>query len=176
MSEYYYFAASLPMLRMDKEPPISYSAFMAEAAKQLSRSDYSDLQHAVLEAGDGDVSLPIVREWQVFAGRLNAAICSVRAERLGFSGYAPDAADREMEAAAREIVDNPDPLEGEKAILSRYFDFLTSRETGSPFSSSALMIYALKLQILERAGAFDEKKGRTEFDKLYSAIEKTIKR
>ena len=108
MSEYYYFAASLPMLRMDKEPPISYSAFMAEAAKQLSRSDYSDLQHAVLEAGDGDVSLPIVREWQVFAGRLNAAICSVRAERLGFSGYAPDAADREMEAAAREIVDNPD--------------------------------------------------------------------
>ena len=68
-----------------------------------------------------------------------------------------------------------DPLEGEKAVLSLYFDFLTSRENGSPFSSEALMIYALKLQILERMNAFDEEKGRAEFDRLYEAIEGNIK-
>ena len=72
-------------------------------------------------------------------------------------------------------MENKDPLEGEKAMLSLYFDFLTSRESGSPFSSAALMIYALKLQILERANAFDEAKGREEFDKLYSVIEGNIK-
>ena len=37
------------------------------------------------------------------------------------------------------------------------------------------MIYALKLQILERMNAFDEEKGRAEFDRLYEAIEGNIK-
>ena len=176
MSEYYYFAASLPMLRMDREAPMSYAEFMERASEHLSESDYRNLRLAVFGTEEGEASIPVVREWQEYAGHLRAAINRIRAERLGFKGYASDSMDRSLEPVARAIVENRNPLEGEKVILSLYFDFLTSRETGSPFSSSALMIYALKLQILERAGAFDEKKGRAEFDKLYSAIEKTIKR
>ncbi len=176
MAEYYYFAASLPMLRMDREAPMSYSDFMSKAAEHLSKSDYSDLSLAVFGGSTGDATLPIVREWQDFAGRLSASICRIRAERLGFAGYDDAEVDRTLDGAAREIVENKDPLEGEKAILSLYFDFLTSREKGSPFSSTALMIYALKLQILERANAFDEKRGRAEFDRLYKVIEGNIKR
>ncbi len=174
MAEYYYFAASLPMLRTDREVPISYASFMEKAAEQLSRKDFADLSLAVFGEKEERASLSIVREWQDYAKHLENALCTVRSERLGFSGYGREG-DKSLEGIAENIVNNLDPLEGEKAVLSLYFDFLTSRETGSPFSSEALMIYALKLQILERMNAFDENKGRAEFDKLYKVIEGNIK-
>ena len=176
MAEYYYFAASLPMLRMDKDIPISYSEFMEKAKGYLSRRDYNDLKLAVFSSGEEKASLPIVREWQEFQNSLSKAICRIRAERLGFSGYEDRNIDRNIESLARDIVENKNPLEGQKAILGLYFDFLSSRESGSPFSSASLMIYALKLQIMEKANAFDEEKGRAEFDKLYKVIEGNIKR
>lgn len=176
MAEYYYFAASLPMLRMDREAPMSYETFMEKASEQLSSRDFSDLSLAVFGARNGDASLEIVREWQEYAGKLSMAINKIRAEHLGFAGYAAPDIDKTLENTARDIVENKDPLEGEKAVLSLYFDFLSEREKGSPFSSTALMIYALKLQILEKVNAFDESKGRTEFDNLYKVIESNIKR
>ncbi len=176
MAEYYYFAASLPMLRMDREAPMSYSTFMEKASEHLSERDYSDLCLAVFGSTSDEASLRIVREWQEYAGHINALLNKVRAERLGFSGYSADREDKALENTLRDIVENKDPLEGEKAILALYFDFLTSREESTPFSSRALMIYALKLQILERMNAFDEVKGRAEFDKLYGVIEGKIKR
>ena len=67
-----------------------------------------------------------------------------------------------------------DPLQAEKAILSEYFDFLSSHEVQSPFSLDALIIYGLKLQIKERAEAFSREKGRAEFDHLYRDIQLEI--
>lgn len=174
MSEYYYFAASLPMLRMDRNAPMSYASFMAQAEEHLSAKDYRDLKLAVFSPAEEKASLPVVRDWQNFTLRLQRAVNKARAERLGFSGWSASN-DKEMDEKAREIV-SMNPLEGERAMLSLSFDFLSSRESGSPFSSSQLMIYALKLQILERSSAFDKDKGRAEFDKLYSDIEGKIKR
>ena len=174
--EYYYFAASLPMLSMGKELPITYSAFMEKAKEQLSRKDYEDLQLAVFSSSDKEAEIPIVRSWQEYARSVQSILCRIRAEILGFSGYGGYEIDRTLESSLRSIVENKDPLEGEKAILSLYFDFLTSREPSSPFSSAALMIYALKLQLIEKANAFDEAKGRAEFERLYQNIESNIKR
>ena len=174
MAEYYYFASTLPMLSMDREPPVTYEEFMRSASEHLSKKDYHDLSMAVFGENSGGASIPVVRDWQFFAGRLSSAINRIRASRLGFSGYENGETDREMEERARDIVENRNPLEGEKAVLSAYFDFLSSYESGSPFSSKSLMIYALKLQLIERLRAFDEKKGRAEFDRLYSSIEEDI--
>ena len=64
------------------------------------------------------------------------------------------------------------PLEGEKEILAIYFDFLDSCGSSDPFDVEALMIYALKIQIIERMNAFDMEKGRREFRRLFSSIQK----
>ena len=87
MAEYYYFAATLPMLSMDREAPITYSAFMEQAKAHLTRRDYSDLEKAVMAAADGDAKLPLVRAWQAYAGRIRRLMNSYRAARLGFPGY-----------------------------------------------------------------------------------------
>ena len=100
MAEYYYFAATLPMLSMDREAPITYSAFMEQAKAHLTRRDYSDLEKAVMAAADGDAKLPLVRAWQAYAGRIRRLMNSYRAARLGFPGYeAREGGDRMLEVA-----------------------------------------------------------------------------
>ena len=175
MAEYYYFAATLPMLTIGRPLPITYSEFMEKAKDNLTKKDYKDLEKAVFSATTGDASNPLVKEWQAYAASISKVMAKERADKLGFTGYGGDsAADKLLRDKIKDIVENKDPLEGEKAILGMYFDFLSSREGGSPFSSKALMIYALKLQIMEREQSFTEEKGRAEFDSLYKAIETDI--
>ena len=153
MAEYYYFASTLPMLDMTKEAPISYSGFMAAAKDNLSARDYRDLEKAVLSPSGDSAKLPVVRSWQEYVG---------------------ESGDRLLEEKIRRIIEDLDPLQAERAVLSLYFDFLSSEEGGSPFSSRALMIYALKLQLIERSSSFSEEKGSKEFDRLYKTIEEDI--
>ena len=97
------------------------------------------------------------------------------ARKLGFAGYETvSGGEKIFEDRIRSIVEDMNPLEGERALLGMYFDFLSSREGGSPFSSRALMIYALKLQLMERSSSFSQEKGLEEFDRLYKEIETDI--
>ena len=66
------------------------------------------------------------------------------------------------------------PISADANPRKKYFDFLSSRADGSPFSTETLMIYALKLQLMERAAAFSQEKGQAEFDRLYKEIETDI--
>ncbi len=175
MAEYYYFASTLPMLDMTKEAPISYSGFMAAAKDNLSARDYRDLEKAVLSPSGDSAKLPVVRSWQEYVGKIRRMMNSMRAQKLGFPGYErKESGDRLLEEKIRRIIEDLDPLQAERAVLSLYFDFLSSEEGGSPFSSRALMIYALKLQLIERSSSFSEEKGSKEFDRLYKIIEEDI--
>ena len=175
MAEYYYFASTLPMLSMGKELPITYEEFMAKAREQLSKKDYRDLEKAVFSSSADAAGNPVVREWQEYSEKIRAVMNSVRAEKLGFPGYeVVSGGEKIFEDRIRSIVEDLDPLEGERALLGMYFDFLSSREGGSPFSSRALMIYSLKLQLMERSSSFSQEKGLEEFDRLYKEIETDI--
>ena len=175
MAEYYYFATTLPMLVMGRECPISYDEFMRSAKRYLSKKDYESLSSLSAVSFSSNPSSRVAREWKEYRDRIESLIISERASLLGFEGYGEgEAADKALRDRIHSIVTELDPLEAEKAVLSIYFDFLSSREGGSLFSTEALMIYALKLQLMERAAAFSEEKGQAEFDRLYKAIETDI--
>ena len=44
--------------------------------------------------------------------------------------------------------------------------FLEEKEFGYHFDMNTLMLYCLKLQILERLAAFEKEKGKTRFERL----------
>lgn len=174
MAEYYYFGASLPMLRMNQAPQLSYEAFIEACRENLSKRDMKDMELAVLSGGEGEASIPVVRAFRRFSSELGKAINHQRALSLGFSGYEEDSTDKEIRDIAKNIVNEKDPLKAEDEILASYFDFLSSYESSSPFSTESLMIYSLKLQILGISSSFSMEKGRAEFDKLYRNIEEDI--
>ena len=178
MAEYYYFVSSLPSVWMDKEAPITYSEFLQEAKRQISKSDYNDLLKATFSYDSEEKGKnKIVKDWGDFIFKLNEMLTEARAKKLGLSDsrYSSKAErDRDLEEKVKDIIEEPNALKAERMILSLYFDFLDHHSLSSPFSSDALMIYGLKLQIKEKANSFDAKKGREEFDRLFSDINKDI--
>ena len=174
MSEYYYFGASLPMLRMNQAPPISYEAFIRACRENLRPSDMKNMSLAVLSGEDGDASIKVVKAFRDYASSLSHAINHERAKRLGFPGYDEVSADAAVSERAKRIAGLLDPLQAEREILSSYFDFLSSYERSTPFSAESLMVYSLKLQIMELSSSFSLEKGRMEFDRLYKRIEAEI--
>ena len=179
MANYYYFASSLPALYMDKDAPITYESFMRSAKDQLKARDFNDLKLVTFhpESGNG-ARLPIVKAWESLVFTINEMMTEERARKLGLDAEKEYKArcsnDRNLEDKVKRIVHLENPLEAERAVLSLYFDFLSSYELSDPFSTTALMIYGLKLQIKERASSFDEKKGRAEFDRLFKDVQKDI--
>ncbi len=178
MAEYYYFVSSLPSVWMDKDSPITYSEFLECAKTHLSKSDYKDLLKATFAHDQSDSGKNhIVKEWDDFIFKLNELLTQERAKKLGLldpSYKARCTQDMALEESVRRIVGEENALKAEKMILSLYFDFLDQHQLSSPFSTDALIIYGLKLQIKERASAFDREKGKAEFERLFSNIEKDI--
>lgn len=178
MAEYIYFVASLPSVWMDKEAPLSYAEFMEKASEQLSKKDYAELAKATFSHEEGKATSRIVQDWDRFNYRLKELMTEARAKKLGLgemSCYkARSDRDAELEKKAAQIVAMKNPLQAEEAILSLYFDFLSSHQVSSQFSLEALIIYGLKLQIKEKVKAFDKEKGEAEFNRLYSDIQKEI--
>lgn len=173
MAEHYYLISSLPMLSLDKGLPFSYAEFMDICRDHLGKAEYAELESAVLEAS-GDPRSPLMRKWKAYLGKVASVLKAQRAKKLGWNGGDVVALgnDPVLSERIQRAVDVMNPLEGEKEILAVYFDFLQSNSSLSPFSMDNLLLYALKLQILERLGSFDQEKGRKEFRRLFSDLQK----
>ncbi|MBU2265452.1 MAG: DUF2764 domain-containing protein, partial [Candidatus Omnitrophica bacterium] len=64
------------------------------------------------------------------------------------------------------VVDNSSPLEAERKLLLLRWNFIQEQESGHHFDLTWLILYFLKLQILERLFSFDKDKGLVLFDQL----------
>lgn len=178
MAEYYYFVSSLPSIWMDKDAPISYSEFLSKAKEQMSKADYNDLLKATFTPSGVEKSKNrTVSDWENFIFKLNELLTEARAKKLDISDPVYKARcekDNALLDKVKRIVDEENALKAERMILSLYFDFLDHHPVASPFSTDALMLYGLKLQIKEKEKSFDKEKGRVEFNRLFSDIEKDI--
>lgn len=160
------------MLNMDSEAPLGYEQFMELCRTHMSRKDYKELESAVF-AAKGDPKSPLMKRWQDFVKRVEAALVSERSRKLGW----PEEdvlyeGDQVLLERIRRAVTGMNPLEGEMEILGIYFDFLSRCESFDPFSRDSLMIYALKLQLLEKKNSFKKEKGESEFERLFRELQK----
>ena len=71
-------------------------------------------------------------------------------------------------------VGGKNPLEAEKALLSLQLRKLDELIGMHYFDERALFGYALKLKLLERKNIFDQKKGKTELDRILVGLQKQI--
>ena len=68
------------------------------------------------------------------------------------------------------IQEGRNPLEIERGLLHLKWDFLEEQEIEHFFDLDFLIIYYLKLQILERLGSFNKEKGKQNLE-AYSQVE-----
>lgn len=161
---YYYLISSLPSLTLETAPPFSFAEFVKLCSEHLTKNDLGTLLSL-----DSETEEPIknscVRSWKDRESLLRNALTKLRAVRLK-KDAAPyiretEISDSRADKIASEALARDNPLDRE--LLLDKFRWQQAEELAgfNPFSSDALIAYALKLKLAERWAGFDEEKART---------------
>lgn len=158
MPAYYtYFIASLPAFGFREKPPFSYAEFLNKGREFILAQDLEALKKipSWLERAPKDMSSDVLRRWYDFDILLRNALVKVRAARKH------QAADKYLRAPQEEISPytahivlsahkNPSLLEAEISLDEARWRFLDDLSFGHYFDRDFLIVYGLKLLILER--------------------------
>ncbi len=157
MAAYYtYLIASLPMLNFSSGLPLSLENFLArcqnlipkKAAEILLRVCRQDVENLSLQ---GPASL---RSWVSFETTLRNELVRSRSARKKIDALKflrlPDAPQVEVSHLAAAAYRSTSALEAEKILDQARWNFLEALSRGHYFDLDYLLIYGLKLKILER--------------------------
>lgn len=174
MTQYYYLVASLPMLRRDDPPPLYSPAFLELCREQAAAQDHALLARISFDALDILPKDPTVwREYASWETALRDELAVQRGQRLGldpepFLRPAPFVVG--LAAVAKEALGAGTPREVEDALDRGRWLRLEELEAGTQFDLGRLVVYRLKLLLLERRERFRPEPGRKAFTSEFTRI------
>ena len=167
---HWYLVASLPLVALGAEPPLSIDAFRALCGEHLPDRDLRELD-AVL--GDAGIS-QFARAWRETQRRIEDECAVLRAARLGLDASpwrreigVPDAT---LIAAVREAFQQPDPRSRELQLDVLRWRTLEDLARTAPFGLGAVMAYGLRLRLATRWSARTEAAGRQQLGRHLDAM------
>ncbi|MCK5707902.1 MAG: DUF2764 family protein [Candidatus Aureabacteria bacterium] len=174
MAEHYYLVSSLPFLRLKELPPIKYNDFLDNCLSWLNKNEMSQIRNSRIDIENillGQVTNSVLKDWIVFENSLRNELVRIRANETGISADQYIRTDIESDpvifSVVREAVKAPSPLKIEMNFIELRWKFLEQYEVGHYFDLTALVLYGLKLQLLERQSLFDISKGQKVFHTIY---------
>ena len=174
MREYYYLAASLPLLEFGMKMPVSYEYFLSCCEEQLSVRDLEIIKRAkIVPTEDPEDPCPVLREWKKFDTTLRNELSRYRASKKSKDaavytrgeGYL----DPFLAIEAHWAINEESPLEAERFLDRFRWERIEEFEKEHYFDIDYLIAYALKLQILERWQRIDSEGGMQVLQDLVSA-------
>lgn len=167
---YYYLVASLPHLKFGVAPRLTPGAFLRRCAAQVSVTHYRILAGVELfQARPAKTGLALLDRWYERERALRNALASERAKRLGVTaaGHLRDfRPDPRLAEIARQLLALDSPLAADEALDRVRWRFLEELAFGHYFDLEALVVYRLKLRILERRARFDPTVGAARLDRM----------
>ncbi len=167
---YYYLVASLPHLKFGAAPLLAPGQFLSRCAGQVSAAHDRVLAGVELfQARPAKTGLALLDRWHEHERTLRNALASERAKRLGAAAaghlrdFRPDARLAEI---ARQLLALDSPLAADEELDRVRWRFLEELAFGHHFDLETLVVYLLKLRILERRARFDPTVGAALFDRM----------
>jgi len=151
MSNLVYLMCSLPSLKFGQVPPISMDEFTEESKSQLSEKHFKKLEPVdIYQATDseGKVSLKSIA---VMLDEMKEDMAELRAAKA--QRRTPSLAQLPL------AVVHANPLEREKLIMRWQWEELDTIVSGESFTLTEVMVYKLRLQILNRLNSFNKERG-----------------
>lgn len=167
---YYYLVASLPHLKFGAAPRLTSGEFLRRCAAQVSVAHYRILAEVELfQAQPAKTGLALLDRWHDRERTLRNALASDRAKRLGVTaaGHLRDfRPDPRLAEIARHLLALDSPLAADEELDRLRWRFLEELAFGHYFDLETLVVYLLKLRILERRACFDAAAGAALLDRL----------
>lgn len=165
-SAYYYFIASLSLLFVDGKMPTTVEAFHEDCRRLLTKKDYALMQRLwVLDEDDfSGTGNRVLDAWLFFDRGFRNELAWHRAGRLNKDPLKYLRGPRVMDPLYAEEVTRIFKMEdlwaAEKALNKMKWRFLEDLATGHYFDIEFLLIYALRLKMLERFQEYGSPAGR----------------
>lgn len=178
MSQYYFTVSSMPWLDFDSDPPLSMDTFNDVCESTLSEEDCKLVKKASLDDFDFETGNPVLKRWTVFEQSLRNELAKTRGVHLGIDSqqyvrqFIDDTTTPGIAAAAFK---QETPLKTELHLLKERWTFLDELEAGHFFDVENLIVYSLRLQILERKAQFTIDEGNVNFTEIYEQIKTSIR-
>jgi len=178
LSQYYFTVASLPNLSYETEPSVSYEDFMDLCQNTLEDAEYSILSSVHLDGllPDG-ITNKVLQNWSLFEQSLRNELAKLRGPDLGidYEKYTKEFLYKiGTQAIARNAIKEENPLKAEEYLNRERWIFLEELEVGHFFDLEKLIVYSIRLQLLERKKFFSMEKGKEHFQEMYEKIKTAI--
>ena len=176
MAQYYYVAASLPLLLFDSDSFPGTDVFLELARDGVSGKDAEIIESATLIPDKKPEQRPknqLIAQWWRFESSLRNELARLRASDLSVEpeNYLADDAPMYLLAeTAREAFSQSTPLLAEMTLYKARWDYIDELETGHYFDLEKLIAYYLKLQVLEKKALFTKEKGIENMQRLYGSF------
>jgi len=179
VSQYWYFAATLPGFTFGSPPPLSVSEFLDRCRKNLSGQDFAEIESipALLKSvsrpqGIRSAFLAAFLDWdrdfrnELSRLRAQALETDVTAWLRPASGPVSGGAS----SAAAACFAAKDPLDAEVSLERERWSCVETLCSLHTFDLDAIAAYRIKLDIDARLAAFDTTLGRESYGRLYHDI------
>ena len=161
MDKYYYLIASLPLLQFTEKPKINSNDFIAESKKWLQSDDFLVLSKLNKDSFCKDSKDPhALAKYKEFEYSIRKEITDYRQAIKTKTVY------KLRKDLSGILEQEKNPLEVERELLLFRWNLLEELELGHCFDLDFLIIYYLKLQLLERLFIFDKEQGKEKFQAL----------
>lgn len=174
-SAYYYFVASLPLISFDGKMPVTVEAFRQECQRLLSAGDYALIEMAwsaqtLALLPTGTSGNQVLDFWIRFEQAVRNELTWQRADRLNKDPLKYVRGPRVLEYSYAEEVQRlfkmDDLWEAERTLNKMKWRFLDDLSAGHYFDFEFLLIYSLKLQILQRLHEYGSPMGKNFLQEL----------
>ena len=172
MAEYYYTVASLPMLTLNQEPPITVEYFLDTCSYTMNEGDYDTLTKAV-STPIGEAVHPTVEAWYSWERSLRNELVKMRAQKTEMDSekYLREGnTSTGVFDAAREALAAANPKIAEEILDGARWRYLDELEVSHNFDLTKLIVYYLKLQIKERKRVMTDVNGEEKYTEIYNGI------
>jgi hypothetical protein len=157
MEAYYtYLISSLPMLNFSSRPPFSLDGFFVKCKGLIPEAEINSLRNACYNSDCflNAATTDSLKKWVRFELTLRNELARARASRkkidpLRFVRF-PDDPEAHISHVAMAAYRSTSILEAEKILDQERWNFLESLSFGHYFDFDFLLVYVLKLKILER--------------------------
>lgn len=170
---YYYFVSSLPSINFDGRPPFSLEAFLEDCRRLLSSNDYISMVNVLSDAPERSsfnnktikAALELYRQFH----NISAALRATRAGKNPLDYIRGEMAQNTRIIEFIQQASKQDNLyEAEKIIDRAKWGFLDEIAQGQYFNFECVVIYGLKLKMLERYEGLRSAKGAEEYQRFKS--------
>ncbi len=162
------------MLSLEAEKFMTEEEFLSTCETTISEKDFEDLKASLLLPIQGAVvSDPLLKGWYDWENTLRCELVKLRAAKKGTDAekYITDnPGEAGLAEVAREAFNQSSPLESEKVLDRARWEYLDMLEAGHLFDIGKLIIYYLKLQLLNRRALLNREIGQQEYEKIYADI------